>query len=57
MKVLVITGGIGSGKSMVCGILEDKYGIPVYKADKRAKELYAEVPLLIESMEDRKSVV
>ena len=51
MKVLVITGGIGSGKSMVCGILKDKYGIPVYKADKRAKELYAEVPLLIESME------
>jgi dephospho-CoA kinase len=34
-----ITGGIGSGKSTVCGILES-LGIPVYYADSRSKLLY-----------------
>lgn len=35
-----ITGGIGSGKSLVCRILE-VLGIPVYNADARAKWLLA----------------
>ena len=35
---LGITGGIGSGKSLVCSILE-KFGIPVYYADKEARRL------------------
>jgi len=33
-----ITGGIGSGKSLVCGILE-KMGVPVYYADQHARRL------------------
>jgi dephospho-CoA kinase len=36
-----ITGGIGSGKTMVCSIFES-FGIPVYYADTRAKELMSE---------------
>lgn len=51
MKVLVVTGGIGSGKSLVCSILNSKYGIPVYEADKRAKELYEKVPSLLADIE------
>lgn len=31
-----ITGGIGSGKSVVCSIFNE-FGIPIYEADKRAK--------------------
>ncbi len=37
MKV-AITGGIGSGKSFVCRLLE-KQGIEIYDCDKRAKQL------------------
>ena len=33
-----VTGGIGSGKSIVCGVFE-ALGIPVYYADVRAKWL------------------
>jgi dephospho-CoA kinase len=39
MKLVGITGGIGSGKSMVSKILETM-GYAVYDSDKRAKELY-----------------
>ena len=41
MIKLGITGGIGSGKTTVCRILE-VLGIPVYYADDRAKQLYLE---------------
>ncbi len=37
-KVICITGGIGSGKSTVCSMLENK-GYPVYYSDERAKVL------------------
>ena len=37
-KVICITGGIGSGKSTVCGFLEQR-GYPVYYSDIRAKAL------------------
>lgn len=37
-RVICITGGIGSGKSTVCAILESK-GHPVYYSDERAKAL------------------
>ena len=50
MKVLVVTGGIGSGKSLVCRMLAEK-GIPVYEADRRAKQLYVEVPSMLDDME------
>ena len=39
MLTLVVTGGIGSGKSEVCHYLETK-GIPVYDSDSRVKSLY-----------------
>ena len=50
MKVVVVTGGIGSGKSLVCRMLAEK-GIPVYEADKRAKLLYVEVPSMLDDIE------
>ncbi|MCX6275753.1 MAG: dephospho-CoA kinase [Bacteroidetes bacterium] len=39
MKVVGITGGIGSGKSTVCNVFR-VLGIPVYEADSEAKKLY-----------------
>ncbi len=36
MKIIGLTGGIGSGKSIISNILLKK-GIPVYSSDKRAK--------------------
>ncbi|PZX10919.1 dephospho-CoA kinase [Breznakibacter xylanolyticus] len=38
MKIVGITGGIGSGKSTVCRIFE-MLGVPVYRADDRARWL------------------
>lgn len=40
MRTVIVTGGIGSGKSAVCALLR-KQGIPVYESDTRVKELYA----------------
>ncbi len=39
MKIVGITGGIGSGKSIACAVFR-KLGIPVYEADKAVHELY-----------------
>ena len=44
MKVIGITGGIGSGKTTTCQIFE-QLGTPVYYADVRAKQLMAQDPL------------
>ncbi len=44
MKVVGITGGIGSGKTTVCKIFE-QLGVAVYYADDRAKELMVQEPL------------
>lgn len=38
MKIVGITGGIGSGKTTVCGFFE-AWDVPVYYADKEAKAL------------------
>ena len=38
MKVIGLTGGIGSGKSTVSKIFEDN-GIPIYNSDLIAKDL------------------
>jgi dephospho-CoA kinase len=38
MKIIGITGGIGSGKSIICKVFT-AMGIPVYEADSRAKAL------------------
>ncbi len=43
MKTILVTGGIGSGKSAVCRHLASR-GFPVYDSDDRAKRLYDEVP-------------
>lgn len=51
MKVIVVTGGIGSGKSTACRILNEMYGWPVYCADDRAKALYLESPTLLGDIE------
>ena len=40
MKHIGITGGIGSGKSMVCKVFS-VLGIPVFHADTEAKQLYS----------------
>ncbi len=50
---IVVTGGIGSGKSAVCDILEKEYGFPVYKADDEVKKLYDRIPSLTEEIEER----
>lgn len=47
MKVIVVTGGIGSGKSAICRFLESR-GIPVYDSDSRCKALYDRFPALKE---------
>lgn len=51
MKVLVITGGIGSGKSYACKYLHENYGWPVYEADSRVKRLYSEHKTLLSEIE------
>lgn len=48
MKVLVLTGGIGSGKSAVAAILR-KRGVPVWDSDSEAKKLYT--PSMVSRLE------
>lgn len=43
MKIIGITGGIGSGKSIVCAIFS-KLGVPVYESDKEVHNLYDKHP-------------
>lgn len=49
--VIIVTGGIGSGKSEVCRIIAQEYGFPVYEADRKAKELYVRYPELLSAIE------
>lgn len=49
MKIIGITGGIGSGKSIVSKLLEIN-GIPVYNSDRAAKEIYDTSPLVREKL-------
>lgn len=51
MKTLVITGGMGSGKTEVCNYLESR-GIPVYNSDARTKALYAENPAIVYDIQE-----
>lgn len=48
MKKVVLTGGIGSGKSTVAKVFE-QFGVPVFYADTIAKELYND-PAVIENL-------
>ena len=51
MLTLVVTGGIGSGKSEVCRILAEKGVTAQYNADAKVKELYDRVPGMLDSIE------
>ena len=51
MKILAVTGGIGSGKSEVCRILAENGLTLQYNADSRAKALYFEIPGLLDEIE------
>ena len=44
-KVLIISGGIGAGKSL-CSRLLEKHGVPVFDCDSRTKLLYKSSPEL-----------
>ena len=48
---VLVTGGIGSGKSEVCRRLAS-HGIPVYDSDSRTKSLYDSVPGLASRVND-----
>lgn len=47
----MVTGGIGSGKSEVCRILQECYSCGVYNADERVKFLYDVHPTLLDDIE------
>lgn len=40
MKKVAVTGNIGSGKSWVCELWKQRFGIPVYNSDYAAKQMY-----------------
>ena len=42
MIIIGVTGGIGSGKSYICRLMEEEFGIPVYDCDREAKRLNVE---------------
>ncbi len=50
-RILVVTGGIGSGKSEVCRILHELGYTAQYNADQRVKSLYEESATLLDSIE------
>jgi len=51
MMTVLVTGGIASGKSLVCSFLEES-GYPVYDCDSRCKALYVSVPGLSDRIEE-----
>ena len=50
MKTVILTGGMGSGKSAVCAFLKAR-GVPVYDSDSRTKSLYDRDPSLVLRLE------
>ncbi len=50
MKILLITGPIGGGKSKLCRMLQ-KHGVPVYDCDEQTKSIYQRHPSLLTEME------
>ena len=55
MKTVILTGGMGSGKSAVCRYLKTQ-GVPVYDSDARTKTLYDRVPALVDRMQEMSGV-
>jgi len=52
MKIVVVTGGIGSGKSEVCRLFSELGVKGIYNADQRVKALYSSVPEMLVSIEN-----
>jgi dephospho-CoA kinase len=52
MTTVLLTGGIGSGKSTVARFLAGR-GIPVYDSDSRTKSLYDREPGIVDLLEER----
>ena len=52
MTIIGVTGGIGSGKSIICKILA-LYDIPIYDADYEAKRLNDTSPIIKKKLIDR----
>lgn len=52
MIILGITGGIGSGKSIVCRVFE-QLGVATYEADAEAKQLYVSNDLLAKKLQEK----
>ena len=50
MKTILVTGPIGSGKSALCRLLEER-GVPVYDCDARTKSLYVRRKDLVPRLE------
>lgn len=50
MRIIGITGGIGSGKSYVSRILTQQFGIPVYDCDTEAKRLNNQSPQIRQAL-------
>lgn len=50
LVTVLVTGGIGSGKSAVCRILSG-LGVPVYDSDSRTKALYDSNPEIVDALE------
>ena len=50
MKTVILTGGMGSGKSAVCAFLKAR-GVSVYDSDSRTKTLYDRDPALVGRLE------
>ena len=50
MKTVILTGGMGSGKSAVGALLKAR-GVPVYDSDSRTKTLYDRDPALVGRLE------
>ena len=50
MKTVILTGGMGSGKSAVGALLKAR-GVPVYDSDSRTKTLYDRDPALVTRLE------
>ena len=49
-RTILVTGPIGSGKSLVCACLAG-HGVPVYDCDARTKTLYNRRPALVAALE------
>ncbi|HKL38211.1 MAG TPA: dephospho-CoA kinase, partial [Bacteroidales bacterium] len=49
MRKTGVTGGIGSGKTLICQVFE-KLGVPVFYADQQARQIYDEDAQVKEAM-------